>query len=612
MAIRKFFIGSVRKAAGRRQTHRSVPLAEQHTLTLVGEWPESRVRRLHAEGRHVTLLGECFASDQNLVDALTDDASLPEAAEALARLAGSYSTVVTDGVTTAVTGDIAGLHRIWFRRGEREVQYASSPLPLAAMNGYRLDQEALAAHLFCAKFSPSLGGDSLFDSVRALAPDQILLVRNGTATVLRRMFPIEQTGFFAASTALRHALQESVHHRTTKAAAVSADFSGGLDSSTLALLAAQHHQEPIQVVTYADPFARNDDDIVHAARFAGMESSLRQTVVEGTTQTLPFTNMAVTPFTEEPSLDSVIYARDRARLLPVVGTSVHLTGDGGDVVLGAPLTYLADLARPRHLLRFLRESGAWARLRHRPVHRVVQAAVDTARTSYSATLTHLAHELESNDPPEWRRHPAVERNIVWASLSRAADWGTRAARTAVAERLRRAAETVTGIEGADAHTLRTIHRHTAASRSFIDIAEHLGVQIAMPFFDNQVVAACLSVPATQRASVDRVKPLLGAAMTGLLPPELFERRTKGDYSASEYHGIRRNAAALRSLLRDSRLGDLGIIDPSSVLRELEAAASGAYAAMASLGEVFAFEVWLRGLDHQPRVSFSPSTLLEVC
>lgn len=175
----------------------------------------------------------------------------------------------------------------------------------------------------------------------------------------------------------------------------------------------------------------------------------------------------------------------------------------------------------------------------------------------------------------------------------------------MAARLRWAAEELTkaecvdGWDSVDAHALRSIRRHTADTRLFMVIAEQLGVRIAAPFFDNQVVAACLSVPAVDRVSVERTKPLLKDALAAELPGELYERRTKGDYSACEYHGIRRNAVALRALLRESYLGDLGVLRPTPVLAELDRAINGEHAAMAGICEVVSTEVWLRKLETIP-------------
>nr|WP_046471145.1 albusnodin/ikarugamycin family macrolactam cyclase [Allosalinactinospora lopnorensis] len=567
------------------------------SVRLSGHWPARQVRQLSFGPRRAVLFGECLAPDTALLEHLASAPTLPRAVMGMGSLAGAYGVVVTDGSETAIAGDMAGLVRIWFRCGEGTVEYASSPLPLASPDGLRINPGILAARMLCPDVIEGSGGASLFSGLTELPPDQVLHARVGHASVVERSRHWERTDFATASDALHSALLTGVDERVAGVRSVTADLSGGLDSSSLALLAARGRTSPIPALTYTDSYAANDDDTDYASRIAAVAPALEQVLVEGDAATLPFTDMMAVPFTDHPSLDTVIYARDRSRLLPAQGSTLHLVGDGGDVVLGAPLTYLADLARPARARQFVRETTGWARLRHRPVHRVIRAALTTARTSYTDTLTALASQLEGLPRPHRAGYsPAMENSIAWAALSQSAPWATPSARSAAAGLLRQTAEGATAADGADAHTLRTIRWHAAATRSFMAIAEHLDVRVSAPFFDHQVLDACLSLPAADRVSADRAKPLLGAAMVGLLPNELFTRRTKGDYSACEYHGARRNAAVLRALLHESRLDDLGIIRPDLVLRELDTAVGGGRAAMAGLGEVLSAEVWLRRLD----------------
>ncbi|GAA3735238.1 asparagine synthase (glutamine-hydrolyzing) [Spinactinospora alkalitolerans] len=579
------------------------PIAERIdrcSLVLAEGRTSGRVRRLTSGPRRAVLFGECPASDETLARALTEAPIPAQAVTAVGSLPGAYGVSVTDGRETAVAGDLAGLVRIWFRRDENAVACATSPIPLAAADGLRLDRDALAAWMFCSDFSGGISGRPLFKGITELSPDRMLVVRDGRASVLQRPRCRQRTDFATASAALRRALSAAVERRVTRADSVTADFSGGLDSSSLALLATRYRTTSIPALTYTDAFAANDDDTGYATRLATAAPGLRQVLIKGNARTLPFTDMISAPFTDHPSLDAVIHGRDRTRLLPATGSALHLVGDGGDVVLGAPLTYLAALARPGTLRRFARESAGWARLRHRPLHRVVRAALAAAHTSYEDTLIALAARLEKpSEAPSAGHAPAMEHSIVWSSLNQSARWGTDDARGAAADLLLGAAKDSTDADGADAHAMRAVRRHAFMTRSFVQIAEDLGVQVAAPFFDHQVIAACMRLPTAERVSVDRAKPLLASAMEGLLPAELFDRRTKGDYTACEYHGVRRNAAALRALLHESRLGDLGIIRPDLVLRELETAVDGGHAAMAGLEEVFATEVWLRNLDDPP-------------
>lgn len=601
MLVARYFIGSDSGRPGSGPEHR---------VRLRGSWPTNQIRRIRVHDHSAVLLGECLATSGELQEALCRPGPLHEVAARTAALAGSFCAVVSDGMGTAVATDLAGLHRVWYRVDRGGVEFASTPLALVHDPIRSLDADALAARLFCPDFHGGLPGGALYRGVTEVLPDQVLLMKEGEAVLEARSSPGEPTSFTDGAHALGTALEAGVRARVVGVPTVTTDLSGGLDSSTLALLAARHHGGSLPALTYTDPFAVNDDDTGYARLLASQEPGLHQVLVEGSAAALPFSAMEEVPFTDHPSLDTVIFARDRTRLRPASGASVHLVGDGGDAVLGAPLTYLTALLEQGELRRFVREARGWARLRHRPVHRIMRAAWATRRDSYTRVLITLATDLEQGLAPYGPETlPKVERVLAWTQPAPAARWGTEEARAAVASRLRCVAATTHAAEGVNTHALRVIRRHAFDTRLFIDIAARLGVRVAAPFFDNQVVAACLAVPAVDRASVFQVKPLLREAFSGRFPTEMYERRTKGDYGACEYYGVRRNAVRLRKLIRESRLADLGLLRPGPVLAELDRAIGGGYTAMSGICDVVSAEVWLRKLEHGSAVPRESALLM---
>nr|WP_246421992.1 albusnodin/ikarugamycin family macrolactam cyclase [Nocardiopsis mwathae] len=600
--------GRVSAAYGSNVIRGRVHRSGRGSLWCSEDRPTSRLRKLNVDRWKAVIFGECLTSDVCVARELSGATSARAALLKISRFPGRYGVLVYSRGEAAVAGDLAGIIRIWFRPGRDSVEFATSPLPLAYDSGLQLDRNALAARLLCADFTTGLNDGSLFHGVAELSPGRILVVKGRHISLADRPLEREPVDPTAAGDALRSALLTAVEERVSGALQVTADLSGGLDSSTLALLAASCHRHRVRTITYADDFAANDDDIDHAQRISTREPALDRVVVHGDADALPFTSLRAAPFTDLPSLETVIWARTRARLAPafVSGATVHFVGDGGDIVLGAPLTYLGDLLQRRRLAHLISDSRAWARLRNRPVHRVLRAAAGTARTGYHDTLNALAQTLETPatttaSVPRRSAVSLMEDGITWASLSDAAEWATHGARVAVAQKLQAAAAEAPPVTSeVDAHGWRMLWRHGAATRAFVDVADRLGVRIAAPFFDNQVIDACYAVAPADRVSVYQAKPLLRSALAETLPPELFARRTKGDYGSCEYHGVRRNSAYLRSLLRESRLGDLGVIRPGAVLCELDRAINGGPAAMAALGDVVAAEIWLRGLEeHVP-------------
>lgn len=569
-----------------------VPDAPAQPTIRLSRWDPRPIRQIGA-GLSVTLFGDCLSSDQDVADLISTSTTPARAMVRVLTLPGRFGALVSDGDRVAVAGDLAGTVRWWWARRRDGVHVALSPLPLARSPQPRVNPLALAAHLILPDTVPGLSDDSLYLGVQALSPSRILVISGDHVSTERRPNP-PSVSVRDAPDAFAEALTESVRAHTAGAVTVSADLSGGLDSSTVALLAARNSR-PVTALTYTDPYAVNDDDAGYAFALAQGEPGLEHQVLTGGRDELPFTGLASAPFTDLPTLDTPLYTRTRFRLAPVAGTGVHLVGDGGDVALGAPITYVADGVRLATAGRFLTECTGWARLRHRPVHRLVRAAVAVSRMSYRTALTNAATELETLRPRRAEHVRVFESSISWLQVSKVARWATPSARAQVAEALR-VCRPGGEEDGADAHARRIIHAHGSAARSFLHVAAGLDVPVVVPFFDSRVLAACLSVPAWQRTTVRQAKPLLRQAFADRLPADLFARRTKGDYSACEYHGLRVNAGEVRALLTDSRLADLGIIDPAAVRTDLEAAISGARAPMGALSQVVATEVWLRQLE----------------
>ncbi len=119
-----------------------------------------------------------------------------------------------------------------------------------------------------------------------------------------------------------------------------------------------------------------------------------------------------------------------------------------------------------------------------------------------------------------------------------------------------------------------------------------------PFLDSAVVAAALRLPPHRLAPVGDYKPLLRLALAGAVAPEVFERTDKGDYTAEDYRGARRAGPVFSELLEDSRLAQLGVIEPDRVSESLARMQAGVAVPMGSLNHLLSIEAWLRAQEHE--------------
>nr|WP_239091501.1 asparagine synthase-related protein [Streptomyces sp. SID14478] len=191
------------------------------------------------------------------------------------------------------------------------------------------------------------------------------------------------------------ALHEATEAYVGEHEEVGADLSGGLDSSTLVLLAASRRR--VRAVSYGGPLASAED-----SRFAdrvAAHAGVAHHVCRGGPDTWHF---AVAPpaATDGPTLSSAIAGMDAAYLAPAAGLGVHLTGHGGDVVLESSSAAFTGLLQHGDRREAKRQLASWARLRDQapgPLWRQVKQA---------AAAYERAHDRRPRSTGS-RRHPVA-------------------------------------------------------------------------------------------------------------------------------------------------------------------------------------------------------------
>ncbi len=292
----------------------------------------------------------------------------------------------------------------------------------------------------------------------------------------------------------------------------------------------------------------------------------------------------VTKGMDEPAPFAAAAARVRhlAAVLAGRGVRVHLNGQGGDEVLLAPPAYLLDALRahPRQGWRHLRGQAA---LRDLSVLRLTRSVL--AKPSYREWLRWTAETLRTEAPAETAAGGEAQPLLAqWASCD--------------AEQLVRAAilaapPTATAELGTHA-ALARIRSTAYRAALYRDALAGHGVRAEFPFFDRAVLEACLAVRPWERADPWQPNPLLRAALAGVVPGHLLARRTKAHYNDDIYRGWKANRHHVAELFDDSRLCELGLIDPN-VLRRCMHSFGPSGLAPAFITDTIACEVWLRSL-----------------
>jgi len=561
-------------------------------------WPANRVRAVGSGPLTVAVVGDCGADEEQLQRALV--AVRAKDWQALTCWPGSYLTIARNAESLAVIGDLAGQHPVYWRTDAAGSWWSTAAGALAALDGAPVDPTALAAHLATAQ-PDVLGERSLFRSVARVPTGQLLLITPEGARAERyEPEQYEPVHLRDAAPTVRAALSEAVDTRLD-GRPVSADLAG-LDSTTLACLAAR--RGPVTAVTFADARLR-DDDLTYALRTASVVPNLTHRSVPGGERTVYYNgldDLSALPVTDAPNAYAVTASIKRSVLDTVTehqAAGVHLTGAAGDAVLSASSSYLSDLLRQRQHRRAWQHAQAHARLRHTSALTVLRRARPASRTGLPGAWRQIAGALR-DAPREWV--PQAQQPASWTPLLATADWMSPDARHHLADALEAAAANQTDAPRSltawtDRQDIARIGADTTGWRD-IALADH-AIDIAAPFLDNEVIRACLAVPADQRGTPGRYKPLLTEAFTGtgVLPSFIVNRTTKGGFNALAYAGLTQHTPTLMDLLGpSSRLAAAGLITETPVAGMLQRAAAGQATAQGALHLAVAAEVWLRQLE----------------
>lgn len=602
--MRTGFTVCVQQARGADDPGAGTPLVQ-----LYGKWPDSEFSCHHHRNAILLVFGHCLATAQRRTAEFAAAANRGDFG-CVADWPGSYTAIIVHKKTVTAYSDLAGQFPIYYTEKCGQVLAGSDPAVLAVHHQRQPDPVTAAIHIACPAVLPLWSTRTPYFGVERLPGGGVLWIYSGRAHVDSVPLPLPVPGRTLSEGAgrLRAALADSVHARCG-GQQVSSDFSGGLDSTSIAFLAAGCSQHPVTSVVYHQPLAPAAD-LYDATRHANLKPHIRLAVVRGTIGTLPFCELAdalrdrkpldaAVPPAAEPSPGLLASRRSLLRLAAASssGSQLHLTGEGGDAVLMSAPSYLASLARPGSVHTLLRHCGAYARLRYLSPTRLASQAVRLARTAPDTSLHRLAAELNnpSGRPADW---PALIS--WWPPTGEAAGWLTPRMRRCIAEIAADPATARTipaGAGPADLAALTDLRRSGEAQRHLRELARPSGLPVHAPFLDSAVIRAALSVPAATRADPWSYKPLLRSAMRGLVPDEVFRRRTKGDYSGEAYYGAREASGALRALLRDSRLAALGVIEPAAAGATLDRMVAGIAVPLGPLSTLLATEVWLRAGDH---------------
>lgn len=139
----------------------------------------------------------------------------------------------------------------------------------------------------------------------------------------------------------------------------------------------------------------------------------------------------------------------------------------------------------------------------------------------------------------------------------------------------------------------------------VSFAAPHGVMVTHPYLDSRMLS--LGVGLWSRVSssspLGSQKPILAAAMRGILPECILNRPYKGHFNEAYYMGLSRNLRSLEALVEQVPVDDLGFLDKAILLDCLQRAAlgnSGDAGSLLPLNGTISLLLWLTR-EHRGRL-----------
>ncbi|MBE3002306.1 asparagine synthase [Nocardiopsis sp. HNM0947] len=533
---------------------------------------------------HGSAVDAVFVGHSSEVEALTGELAFLRREVARARrvedldglagfLFGSCTMLASAGGVTRSQGTVSGTGAI-FRGSTAGVPIASDdPGVLRALLGGSVDTAELVLRMSNMEGHHPFTSSSIWDSVRAVPPGHWLRCADGGEATVEPWWspPDPVSSLDALAPVLNSATGRATYRAAPPGTVVSADLSGGLDSTTLCFFLAQHRDD-LRTWFLSSGKAGNTDADWSARAASELGSDHRVLPYHGSpAERLDTERHLFEAFPEGPSgatryLDTI---RRLKALSPRGAPVAHISGHGGDELFGPVTAMPWSLARSRTRGRF-RTLRAFRKVNRKSL-RDTLALLGTRSDPRADLIENTASDFSAAFDP-------YTHGARWTPLIALPEALSRDARDLARDKVLRFADE----EALALHRDRTLHQILEAVRFHGTLVRRMNqisrwerrgsgvdVNFSSPFLDREIVESGLALEIGGRFS-GGVKPLLARARPEKMPEDYFQRRDKGEYSPEMFAEYKEQKDRIRATFAEgSLLEDMGLIDPSAFRRQIE-------------------------------------------
>ncbi|MBO1413991.1 asparagine synthase-related protein, partial [Streptomyces sp. FH025] len=340
---------------------------------LAGSWAPEDLVVTEAGPVRVTAYGLTAVTAERLTALARPVRDLPDLDELAHRLPGSAHLVASVHGQVRFQGTVTGTRCVFATTLDGVPLAADRADTLARVTGAQPDEDLLAAVVTYGMLFAPLSERSSWRGVHQVPADSYLAIpRDGAARTVHWWHPPQpDLPLVSGAARVREELREAVAQRQPHRGRLSADLSGGMDSTSLCFLATEHRPD-LLILRRTGGSVLNDDPR-YAARAAGLLEHAEHLLVPDTDAPPLYAPPYWTPDTEAPRTltrgMNAIHAGNR--LLVEHGATRHLTGHGADELFTGSAAYLHSLFRRRPVTA-LRRLRAHRALHHWPLATGIQ------------------------------------------------------------------------------------------------------------------------------------------------------------------------------------------------------------------------------------------------
>jgi hypothetical protein len=450
--------------------------------------------------------------------------------EATARLRGRFACIIVDRDRNRalIAHDPVGSHPVFLAERPRAVHVATNPQQLLEAPGVsrELNAAVLADHL-CRRSASA--EDTFFAGVRRLPAGHAAIIQGGQLRLERVWNPAPDGAADDLTVAecqqFDDVLERAVS-RTLQARRTAVFLSGGLDSTTLAAIAAEAIRRrggaaPIALsLTLSDP--RYDERLLRSAASRALGLSQHALEFSSAVGPRPLLSQALALSRRLPSPLVNVWTPPYlalARLGVRHGIDTILSGEGGDECLLTPAVHAADLLAGGNLVEWYRFTRMWQASEG-------GGSIGSLRTlGWQCGLRPLAGQMLSRLAPDrWSRRRVnrmLQRDPAWIAPD-----------PAVRAEQERRAPAALGVAAQPASARLAEPRlclDVASAATLLDelyfTGQMTGVRILTPYFDPDLIAFVCRMPLAEVNAGGRLRGLQRRRLAAHAPALGYDTRT---------------------------------------------------------------------------------------